>query len=111
MHVDLISAAFHPDGHLFAAGGTDGQVKMYHVKTGEFAAGFDCGGPVKAISFSENGIWFSTAIKGSSSVTEWSHCTTIYKGLEAVVRAETECCASYGGGLGHEWTELGVGKQ
>jgi pre-mRNA-processing factor 19 len=42
---------------------------MYHVKTGEFAAGFDCGGPVQAISFSENGIWFTTAIKGSSSVT------------------------------------------
>jgi pre-mRNA-processing factor 19 len=71
MYVDLISAAFHPDGHLFAAGGTDGQVKMYHVKTGEFAAGFDCGGPVNAISFSENGIWFSTAIKGSSSVTTY----------------------------------------
>lgn len=47
----------------------DGQVKMYHVKTGEFAAGFACGGPVQAISFSENGIWFTTAIKGSSSVT------------------------------------------
>ena len=42
---------------------------MYHVKTGEFAAGFDCGGPVQAISFSENGIWFTIAIKGSSSVT------------------------------------------
>jgi pre-mRNA-processing factor 19 len=49
----------------------DGQVKMYHVKTGEFAAGFDCGGPVQAISFSENGIWFTTAIKGSSSVTTY----------------------------------------
>lgn len=69
MHIDLISAAFHPDGHLFAAGGTDGQVKMYLVKSGEFAAGFDCDGPIKTISFSENGIWFSTAIKGSNSVT------------------------------------------
>jgi pre-mRNA-processing factor 19 len=41
---------------------------MYHVKTGEFAAAFDCGGPIQSISFSENGIWFSTAVKGSTNV-------------------------------------------
>lgn len=65
----LTSAAFHPDGHLFAAGGIDGQIKMYHVKTGEFAAAFDCGGPVRAISFSENGIWFAASAEGSTTVT------------------------------------------
>ena len=69
MSIELTTAAFHPDGHLFAAGGKDGQVKMYHVKNGEFAAEFSCGGPIQAISFSENGIWFSTAITGSSNVT------------------------------------------
>lgn len=42
---------------------------MYHVKTGEFAAEFSCGGPIQSISFSENGIWFSTAIRGATSVT------------------------------------------
>jgi len=42
---------------------------MYHTKSGEFAAQFDAGGPVTAISFSENGIWFASATRGSSSVT------------------------------------------
>ena len=71
IRTDLTTAAFHPDGHLFAAGSTDAMVKMYHVKTGEFAAEFDCGGPLQSISFSENGIWFSTATKGSTTVTTY----------------------------------------
>lgn len=65
---ELTTASFHPDGHLFAAGGTDGHVKLYHVKSGEFAASFDCGAPVQSVSFSENGIWFSAATKGSTTV-------------------------------------------
>jgi pre-mRNA-processing factor 19 len=65
---ELTSAAFHPDGHLFAAGGIDGQVKLFHVKTGENAANFEVGGPVQDISFSENGIWFAAVARGSSSV-------------------------------------------
>jgi pre-mRNA-processing factor 19 len=65
---ELTSAAFHPDGHLFAAGGIDGQVKLFHVKTGENAANFEVGGPEQDISFSENGIWFAAVAKGSSSV-------------------------------------------
>ncbi|KAI9733171.1 MAG: hypothetical protein M1818_007289 [Claussenomyces sp. TS43310] len=65
----LTAAAFHPDGHLFAAGGSDGQVRMYHTKTGEFAAQFDCGAFVQDISFSENGFLFATATKGSTSTT------------------------------------------
>lgn len=67
-HAGLNTAAFHPDGHLFAAGGEDGQIKFFHVKTGESAANFDLGGPVQDISFSENGIWFAAAAKGSTSV-------------------------------------------
>jgi pre-mRNA-processing factor 19 len=42
---------------------------MYHVKTGEFAAEFDCTEPIQAISFSENGFWFAATTKGSTSVT------------------------------------------
>ncbi|KAL2075670.1 hypothetical protein VTL71DRAFT_613 [Oculimacula yallundae] len=64
----LTCAAFHPDGHLFAAGSTDGQIKLFHTKTGESAADFDLGGPVQDIVFSENGIWFAGVAKGSNSV-------------------------------------------
>lgn len=67
-YVGLTAAAFHPDGHLFAAGGEDGQVKLFHVKTGENAANFELGGPVQDISFSENGLWFAAVAKGSTSV-------------------------------------------
>ncbi|CAL3966583.1 unnamed protein product [Diplocarpon coronariae] len=64
----LTVASFHPDGHLFAAGGFDGQIKLFHVKTGESAANFELGGPVQDLVFSENGIWFAAVAKGSNSV-------------------------------------------
>lgn len=65
---ELTVAAFHPDGHIFAAGGADGQIKLFHVKTGESAADFDLGGPVQDLIFSENGIWFAAVAKESNSV-------------------------------------------
>ena len=67
----LTSAQFHPDGHLFAAGGADGQIKVYDVKSGDNAANFDETGPIKALSFSENGTWLAAITNKSTSVSIW----------------------------------------
>ena len=69
--IALITAQFHPDGHLFAAGGADSQIKLYEMKTGANAANFDATGPLEAVEFSENGIWLAAAAKGSTSVSIW----------------------------------------
>lgn len=39
--------------------------------TGGSAANFEASGPLKAISFSENGTWLASAVQGSTSVTVW----------------------------------------
>ena len=70
-HPALTCAQFHPDGHLLAAGGADGQIKVFDVKTGENAANFDATGPIQAISFSENGTWLASIVGGSTSVSIW----------------------------------------
>jgi pre-mRNA-processing factor 19 len=67
----LKCAQFHPDGHLLAAGGVDGQIKIFEVKSGTEAAMFDLGGPVKNISFSENGIWVAGVVEGASTISIW----------------------------------------
>lgn len=68
---ELLCSGFHPDGHLFAAGGRDGQIKVFDVKTGESMATFDAGGPLQAIAFSENGTWLAAAVQGETSVQIW----------------------------------------
>jgi pre-mRNA-processing factor 19 len=67
----LTTAAFHPDGHLFAAGGLDGQIKLFEVKTGAAAATFDASGPVQSLSFSENGTWLAAAVKNDTTIQIW----------------------------------------
>ncbi|KAK3944380.1 WD40-repeat-containing domain protein [Diplogelasinospora grovesii] len=65
----LTTCAFHPDGHLFAAGTQSGDIKVFDTKTGQQAAVFTLGAPVQALVFSENGFWFAASGKGQSSVT------------------------------------------
>lgn len=67
----LTAAQFHPDGHLFAAGGKDGQIKVYDTKTGANAANFNEGAPIEALDFSENGTWLAVASKNSPVVSVW----------------------------------------
>ncbi|KAJ9629731.1 hypothetical protein H2203_002112 [Taxawa tesnikishii (nom. ined.)] len=71
----LTTAAFHPDGHLFAAGTSTGMIKLFDVKTSENAANFtsasSSGAPVASLSFSENGTWLASALAQSTSVSIW----------------------------------------
>ncbi|KKY13901.1 putative cell cycle control protein [Diplodia seriata] len=68
---ELLCGAFHPDGHLFAGGGRDGQIKVFDVKNGETMATFDVGGPLQTIAFSENGTWLAAAVQGQTTVQIW----------------------------------------
>jgi len=54
-----------------AAGGVDGEIKLFDVTTGEKAAAFDAKGPVECLSFSENGTWLAASVGGDSSVQIW----------------------------------------
>ncbi|KAJ5629850.1 hypothetical protein N7528_003507 [Penicillium herquei] len=67
----LLSVNFHPDGHLLAAGGADGQIKIFDVKTGAAAADFGMSGPVKCLFFSENGTFLAAATAQSTTVSIW----------------------------------------
>ncbi|KAG6150255.1 hypothetical protein E4U22_001042 [Claviceps purpurea] len=65
----LTTCAFHPDGHLFAAGSMSGDVKLYMTTTLEQAVVFKVGAPVQALTFSENGFWLAAAAKDQTTVT------------------------------------------
>ncbi|KAL2752374.1 hypothetical protein ACRALDRAFT_2126860 [Sodiomyces alcalophilus JCM 7366] len=65
----LTTGAFHPDGHLFAAGTTTGDILVFMTATLEPAASFSLGAPIQAITFSENGFWLAATAKGQTTVT------------------------------------------
>lgn len=69
--VELTCTSFHPDGHLLAAGGSDGRLQIFDVKSGQLGGSYELGGPATAICFSENGTWLATATEGSSTVSIW----------------------------------------
>ncbi|KAL1606236.1 hypothetical protein SLS60_003638 [Paraconiothyrium brasiliense] len=68
---EITVSDFHVDGLLFFTGGADGNIRIFDVKNGSPMAVMEAGGPVRALSFSENGTWFAVAVKGSSSVSVW----------------------------------------
>jgi pre-mRNA-processing factor 19 len=55
-----------------ATGGEDGEIRLFTVVSGENAASFTSDGPLKDLSFSENGTWLASASSRSSSVTIWN---------------------------------------
>lgn len=67
----LLSVQFHPDGHLLAAGASDGQIKIFDVKTGAAAADYTMSGPVKCLFFSENGTFLAAVAAQSTTVSIW----------------------------------------
>ncbi|KAF2269190.1 Prp19-domain-containing protein [Lojkania enalia] len=68
---EISTCAFHVDGLLFFTGGVDGNIRIFDVKTGDAMAVLETNGPVRSISFSENGTWFAVAERGSNSVSVW----------------------------------------
>lgn len=73
-HTALTTVAFHPDGHLLAAGNVAGAIKLFDVKTSENVANFESASlvaPLQALSFSENGTWLASAVQGQTSVSIW----------------------------------------
>lgn len=67
----LLSVHFHPDGHLIAAGGVDGQIKIFDVKSGAVAASYAMSGPVKCLFFSENGTLLAAVAENSTVLSVW----------------------------------------
>lgn len=68
---EFTCTSFHPDGHLLAAGGNNGQVQIFDVKSGAVGGTYDLDGSAKTLCFSENGTWLATATEGSATISIW----------------------------------------
>lgn len=67
--VGMTCAHFHPDGHLLAAGSSDGKVRIFDVSSGSEAANIDLPTAAKKVIFSENGIWLACVSKDSTAIS------------------------------------------
>ena len=73
-YLGLTCTMFHPDGHLLACGGMDGQIKIFDVKTGQLAATFaspNNSSYISSLSFSENGTWLASTSSSSANISIW----------------------------------------
>lgn len=52
-------------------GGTDGQIKIFDVKSGAAAASFPMSAPVTCLEFSENGYFMAAVTENSTSISVW----------------------------------------
>lgn len=65
----MTTCAFHPDGHIFAAGSTSGAIQLFMTKTLENVATYPLGAPIQSLAFSENGFWLAATAKSQTTVT------------------------------------------
>ncbi|KAI4704681.1 hypothetical protein J4E89_009558 [Alternaria sp. Ai002NY15] len=71
VEAEITCVSFHVDGMLFFLGSSDGNIRIYDIKTGAKMAELETGAPVADLKFSENGTWFAVVQQNSSSVAIW----------------------------------------
>lgn len=71
LEAEISCVSFHVDGMLFFVGSSDGNIRVFDIKTGTQMAEIDTGAPVLDIRFSENGTWFAVVNQGATSVSIW----------------------------------------
>lgn len=89
---ELTCVAFHPDGHLLAAGTALGAIKLFDVKSAQTLHTFPApspASPAQALTFSENGTWLASASSGSTLVQIWDlRKTNLLKSLDVGTTVE-----------------------
>lgn len=84
------TASFHPDGLIFAAGTSNGSIRIFDFKSQSPAATFEGhAGAVTGIAFSENGYHLATVSAGAKVVKLWD--------LRKLSNFENIDLSSYGG--------------
>jgi pre-mRNA-processing factor 19 len=71
VEAEITCVSFHVDGMLFFIGSSDGNIRIYDIKSGTQMAELATGAPVADLKFSENGTWFAVVQQNSSSVSIW----------------------------------------
>lgn len=80
MNIELTCAQFHPDGHLLAVGTneqkdpstpSESHVRIFNVSNSQEGGTIPLSSPVKALKFSENGIWIAIITEGSTAISIW----------------------------------------